>query len=92
MEKIKSILLNGWGTLKGILLLEWTDFKNWKNFTSLRVLYLLLGILLIWGNLTSMDDNTLQWLLPVWLLASAFFKWCPILAILNRLGFKDVEL
>jgi len=92
MEKIKSILLNGWGTLKGALLLEWLDFKNWKNFTSLRMLYLLLGALMIWGNLTSSDDSTLQWVLPLWLLASAFFKWCPILSILKLFGFKETEL
>ena len=41
LEKIGNLVTNGISTLKGLLKLEWLNFKNWKGWTSLRALYLL---------------------------------------------------
>ena len=39
IDTIKNFILEGWSTLKGILKLEWINFKNWKGWTALRALY-----------------------------------------------------
>ena len=49
LELIKQFFLNGWTTFKGIILLEWLNFKNWKAWTGLRALYLVFALLLILG-------------------------------------------
>ena len=41
METIKEFFVEGWSTLKGILKLEWLNFKNWRAWTALRALYLI---------------------------------------------------
>ena len=45
METIKEFFTEGWSTLKGILKLEWANFKNWKAWTSLRALYIVFAVL-----------------------------------------------
>ena len=47
LELIQTIFpYNGWTTLKGILTLEWLNFKNWKAWTGMRALYLVFALLL----------------------------------------------
>ena len=46
LDLIKQFFVNGWTTLKGVLLLEWLNFKNWKAWTGLRALYLVFALLL----------------------------------------------
>ena len=45
METIKEFFVEGWSTLKGILKLEWLNFKNWRAWTALRALYLVFAVL-----------------------------------------------
>ena len=45
METIKEFFTEGWSTLKGILKLEWANFKNWKAWTSLRAVYIVYAVL-----------------------------------------------
>ena len=90
INKLKEIILNGWNTLKSVVLLEWLNFKNWKNFTSLRTAYLIFAIVYIVSHL-------IKWKLilivaPIYLIACAFFKWEPILSILHKLGFKRTDI
>ena len=35
INTIKDFILNGMMTLKSLLTLEWMNFKNWKEWTSL---------------------------------------------------------
>ena len=83
MNKIKELISNGWTTLKGLLKLEWINFKNWRSWTSLRALYVLCAILSIvytcWYGFT-------------YFFICAFFKTEPVLWLLNKLGFSETEI
>ena len=83
MNKIKELIGNGWTTLKGLLKLEWINFKNWRAWTSLRALYVLCAILSIvytcWYGFT-------------YFFICAFFKTEPVLWLLNKLGFSETEI
>jgi len=90
IDLIKQFFTNGWITLKGILLLEWLNFKNWKAWTGLRALYLLFALLLIVG--TTFDFKLFHIILPTYFVVCAFFKTEPLLKVLNKLGFTPTEL
>tara|TARA_R100001463_G_scaffold61900_3_gene114776 strand:- start:2910 stop:3161 length:252 start_codon:yes stop_codon:yes gene_type:complete len=83
MNKVKELVSNGWTTLKGLLKLEWINFKNWRGWTSLRALYVLCAILSIvytcWYGFT-------------YFFICAFFKTEPVLWLLNKLGFSETEI
>ena len=83
MNKVKELVNNGWTTLKGLLKLEWINFKNWRGWTSLRALYVLCAILSIvytcWYGFT-------------YFFICAFFKTEPVLWLLNKLGFSETEI
>jgi len=90
LELIKQFFVNGWTTLKGILLLEWLNFKNWKAWTGLRALYLLFAILLVVG--VTFNFKFFHLVLPTYFVSCAFFKTEPLLKLLNRVGFTPTEL
>ena len=46
VDLIKQFFVNGWNTLVAILTFKWLNFKNWKDWTGLRALYLLFAVLL----------------------------------------------
>jgi hypothetical protein len=83
MSKIKELVSNGWTTLKGLLKLEWINFKNWRAWTSLRALYLLCAILSIVYTC---------WYGFAYFFICAFFKTEPVLWLLNKLGFSETEI
>ena len=58
IKTIKQFFIDGWITLKGILTLEWLNFKNWKSWTGLRALYLVFAILLGVGVTTNFQNRT----------------------------------
>jgi len=90
LELIKQFFLNGWTTFKGIILLEWLNFKNWKAWTGLRALYLVFALLLVLGVV--FNFKFFHWVLPTYFVACAFFKTEPLLKVLNKLGFTPTEL
>jgi hypothetical protein len=90
LDLIKQFFVNGWTTLKGILFLEWLNFKNWKAWTGLRALYLLFALLLTLGVV--FNHNFFNWALPAYFVVCAFFKTEPLLKVLNRFGFTPTEL
>tara|TARA_B100001093_G_scaffold509638_1_gene574060 strand:+ start:968 stop:1243 length:276 start_codon:yes stop_codon:yes gene_type:complete len=90
IDLIKQFFVNGWVTLKGILLLEWLNFKNWKAWTGLRALYLLFALLLVVG--TTFNFKLFHIALPTYFVVCAFFKTEPLLKVLNKLGFTPTEL
>tara|TARA_R100000084_G_C4559318_1_gene103804 strand:+ start:185 stop:436 length:252 start_codon:yes stop_codon:yes gene_type:complete len=83
METIKEFFTEGWSTLKGILKLEWANFKNWKAWTSLRALYIVFAVLSLVYTC---------WYGVVYFLACAFFKTEPLLKLLNKLGFSKTKI
>ena len=83
LDTIKNFITNGWSTLKGLLKLEWINFKNWKGWTSLRALYILCAILSIVYTC---------WYGVAYFIICAFFKVEPILWCLNKLGFSKTEI
>ena len=83
LDTIKNLFTNGISTLKGLLKLEWINFKNWKGWTSLRTLYLVFAILsLVYACLYSATYFTV----------CAFFRVEPVLWCLNKLGFSKTEI
>ena len=90
LDLIKQFFVNGWTTLKGVLLLEWLNFKNWMAWTGLRALYLVFALLLGLGVV--FNFNFFHWALPTYFVACAFFKTEPLLKVLNRFGFTPTEL
>ena len=90
LDSIKQFFIDGLTTLKGILTLKWSNFKNWKSWTGLRALYLLFAVVL--GISLTTNFNFFHWALPTYFVACAFFKTEPLLKLLNRIGFTPTEL
>ena len=83
MNKIKELISNGWTTLMGLLKLEWINFKNWRGWTALRALYLIFAILCLVYTC---------WYGLVYFIVCVFFKTEPLLWILSKLGFSEIEI
>ena len=83
MNKIKELISNVWTTLKGLLKLEWINFKNWRAWTALRALYLICAVLSIVYTC---------WYGFAYFFIFAFFKTEPVLWLLNKLGFSEIEI
>ncbi len=82
-KTIKNFIKNGVSTLKGLLNLEWLNFKNWKEWTSLRGLYLVFAASSIVYTC---------WYGFLYFGVCAFFRVEPILWGLNKLGFSKTEI
>ena len=82
-KTIKNFIKNGVSTVKGLLNLEWLNFKNWKEWTSLRALYLAFAVVCILH--TCLYGS-------IYFAACAFFRVEPILWGLNKLGFSKTEI
>ena len=83
IDTIKNFILEGWTTLKGILKLEWLNFKNWRGWTALRALYLIFAILCLVYTC---------WYGFIYFLVCAFFRVEPLLWGLNKLGLSKTEI
>ena len=92
MNKIKEIISNGWTTLKGLLKLEWLNFKNWKEWTALRALYLLCALEIALGTIFGFYNVPLLWYWVGYFAVCVFFKTEPVLWVLNKLGFSRIEI
>ena len=90
LDTIKNTIANGWGTLKGLLKLEWLDFKNWKKWTSLRMLYFIITIYMLFGMIFGFFGGEI-WCM-VYFAVCCFFKVEPIMWILGKLGFGETEI
>ena len=82
-KTIKNFIKNGVSTLKGLLKLEWLNFKNWKGWTSLRALYLLFAV----GSIVYTC-----WYGFLYFAVCAFFKVEPVIWGLNKLGLSKSEI
>ena len=92
LETIGNFVTNGISTLKGLLKLEWLNFKNWKGWTALRALYLLCVVEITLGTIFGFYNEPLLWWWVVYFGVCAFFKVEPVLWGLNKLGFSKTEI
>ena len=49
INTIKEFIFNGLVTLKSLITFEWINFKNWKEWTSLRMLYFMITMYMVIG-------------------------------------------
>ena len=49
INTIKEFIFNGLVTLKSLITFEWINFKNWKEWTSLRMLYFMITMYMVMG-------------------------------------------
>ena len=92
LDTIKNFITNGWSTLKGLLKLEWLNFKNWKGWTALRALYLLCVVDITLGTIFGFYNEPLLWWWVVYFSVCAFFRVEPVLWVLNKLGFSKTKI
>ena len=90
LDMIKNTIMDGWGTLKGLLKLEWLNFKNWKKWTSLRMLYFMITMYMVMGMVFGFFDGEM-WCM-MYFAVCCFFKVEPIMWILDKLGFGKTEI
>jgi hypothetical protein len=83
LDTIKNFVTNGISTLKGLLKLEWLNFKNWKGWTSLRALYLVFAVACVLHTCLYCS---------IYFAACAFFRVEPVLWAFNKLGFSETEI
>ena len=88
---IKNTIMDGWGTLKGLLKLEWLNFKNWKKWTSLRMLYFVIAVYMLSDMMFGLCGGSI-WYVMMYCAICCFFKVEPIMWVLNKLGFGKTEI
>ena len=90
LDTIKNAIADGWGTLKGLLTLEWLNFKNWKKWTSLRALYFLITVYMVLGMIFGFFAGEIWCVL--YFAICCFFKAEPVMWILSKLGFSEIKI
>ena len=90
LDTIKNAIANGWGTLKGLLKLEWLDFKNWKKWTSLRMLYFAMTMYMMFGMIFGFFGGEI-WC-AMYFAICCFFKTEPMMWLLSKMGFSKTKI
>jgi hypothetical protein len=90
IDMIKNFIMNGWTTLMGLLKLEWLNFKNWKGWTSLRMLYFVIAVYMFSDMMFGLCGGSM-WCM-VYFAVCCFFKVEPIMWMLGKLGFGKTEI
>ena len=87
---VKEFILNGLMTLKSLLKLEWMNFKNWKAWTSLRMLYFIITMYMIFGMIFGFFGGEI-WC-AIYFAICCFFKTEPVMWLLSKLGFSKTKI
>ena len=90
IDTIKDFILNGIMTLKSLLTFEWINFKNWKAWTSLRMLYFMITVYMILGMIFGFFGGEI-WC-AMYFAICCFFKTEPIMWLLSKLGFSKTKI
>ena len=90
IDTIKDFILNGMITLKSLLTFEWINFKNWKAWTSLRMLYFMITVYMILGMIFGFFGGEI-WC-AMYFAICCFFKTEPIMWVLSKLGFSKTKI
>ena len=90
INTVKEFILNGLMTLKSLLKLEWMNFKNWKAWTSLRMLYFIITMYMIFGMIFGFFGGEI-WC-AIYFAICCFFKTEPVMWLLSKLGFSKTKI
>jgi len=91
IDMIKNFVTNGLTTLMGLLKLEWLNFKNWKGWTSLRMLYLMITAYMVADMIFGLYGGSM-WCMMMYFAVCCFFKVEPVMWMLGKLGFSKTEI
>ena len=87
---IKDFILNGLTTTKGLLKLEWINFKNWKGWTSLRMTYFMMTMYMMFAMIFGFYGSNM-WCM-IYFAVCCFFKVEPIMWMFSKLGFSKTKI
>ena len=90
INMIKDFVLNGMMTLKSLLKLEWMNFRNWKAWTSLRMLYFMITMYMMFGMIFGFFVGEI-WCMMYFMIC-CFFKVEPIMWLLSLIGFTKTKI
>ena len=90
IDTIKNFISNGIMTLRSLLTFEWINFKNWKAWTSLRMLYFMITVYMILGMIFGFFGGEIWCAMyfAIW----CFFKTEPMMWLLNKIGFSKTKI
>ena len=90
INTIKEFIFNGMVTLKSLLTLEWTNFKNWKEWTSLRMMYFIISMYMTLGMFFGFFGGEI-WCVMYFAIC-CFFKVEPMMWLLSKIGFSKTKI
>ena len=90
IDTIKDFISNGIMTLKSLLTLEWMNFKNWKEWTSLRMMYFIITMYMILGMFFGFFGGEI-WCMMYFAIC-CFFKVEPMMWSLSKMGFSKTKI
>jgi hypothetical protein len=90
INTIKEFIFNGMVTLKSLLTLEWTNFKNWKEWTSLRMMYFIISMYMMLGMFFGFFGGEI-WCVMYFAIC-CFFKVEPMMWLLSKIGFSKTKI
>lgn len=90
MKKIKNLLKKTWDKVYPVLFFLFIELKDFKNWTSVRAVYLLMSLVLFGGLLCK------NWWMVVLVIAmlniGVWTKKCPSKWFFEKFGLKKVKL
>ena len=90
INTIKEFIFNGMVTLKSLLTLEWINFKNWKEWTSLRMMYFVITMYMMLGMFFGFFGGEI-WCMAYFAIC-CFFKVEPMMWLLCKMGFSKTKI
>ena len=90
INTIKEFIFNGMVTLKSLLTLEWINFKNWKEWTSLRMMYFVITMYMMLGMFFGFFGGEI-WC-TMYFAICCFFKVEPMMWLLCKMGFSKTKI
>ena len=90
IDTIKDFISNGIMTLRSLLTFEWINFKNWKAWTSLRMLYFMITVYMILGMIFGFFGGEI-WC-AMYFAICCFFKTEPMMWLLSKMGFSKTKI
>ena len=90
INTIKEFIFNGMVTLKSLLTLEWINFKNWKEWTSLRMMYFVITMYMMLGMFFGFFGGEI-WCMMYFAIC-CFFKVEPMMWLLSKMGFSKTKI
>ena len=90
INTIKEFIFNGMVTLKSLLTLEWMNFKNWKEWTSLRMMYFVITMYMMMGMFFGFFGGEI-WCMMYFAIC-CFFKVEPMMWLLSKMGFSKTKI